>query len=523
MQKFSEPLDCERSSKRPLPPQGTGNPYMDAPMVYHRYYASPLAITPHPSSTLYSMSAPSLQVPQLLNTSPPAGMWHRDAAAAAPVPHGSTNKYQRAPHDDSKAMWVGNLPPNVTEQAIRQYFSALDLVSIANLTRSRCAFINLRSEAAVTEAVKLYHNMTFNGCLLVCRPRTSSSNSGSDKSSASTSPSRSSSRSSSSAASSAVTHCTTTTAKGIQGAKILSEYAALNSGVEAAGTYQFEDRFFIMKSLSIGDLEIARRTGYWATQLKNEPILEKAFGNTRNVYLIFSANKSGEFYGCARMESAIDPEKATDIDWLPVGSLNHPNDKQRDKGDSDKYPQPAAAASSHPTIPRSESPEADCPEHPKWGTNFKIRWIITHPLPFARTKHLRNSWNANKQIKVSRDGTEVETAIAKRFIQEWEEDLRRVQETSWAAPPGFNKATAALAHPAATKRGVNYAAGEKCGNYGGHHHPPGLPGGVPWIQHPQQHHHHHQQQGSYQLGLFPSGPAVWSYPAHEASPSLLAR
>ncbi|KAJ3299480.1 hypothetical protein HK104_008750 [Borealophlyctis nickersoniae] len=85
----------------------------------------------------------------------PATLPHLDHAALTPAPvsvRGTDRKYQRARHDNSKAMWVGNLPVNVTEQAIRQHFSALDVVSIANLTRSRCAFINLKSQDAVAGA-----------------------------------------------------------------------------------------------------------------------------------------------------------------------------------------------------------------------------------------------------------------------------------------------------------------------------------------------------------------------------------
>ena len=43
-----------------------------------------------------------------------------------------------------------------------------------------------------------------------------------------------------------------------------------------------------------------------------------------------------------------------------------------------------------------------------WGQSFKIQWIKTGSLPFGRTRHLRNPWNADREVKVSRDGTEVE-------------------------------------------------------------------------------------------------------------------
>lgn len=39
---------------------------------------------------------------------------------------------------------------------------------------------------------------------------------------------------------------------------------------------------------------------------------------------------------------------------------------------------------------------------------FKVQWIRTGSLPFSRVRHLRNPWNADRPVKVSRDGTEVE-------------------------------------------------------------------------------------------------------------------
>ncbi|KAJ3039567.1 hypothetical protein HK097_002801, partial [Rhizophlyctis rosea] len=63
----------------------------------------------------------------------------------------------------------------------------------------------------------------------------------------------------------------------------------------------------------------------------------------------------------------------------------------------------------------------------KWGTAFKIKWILIQPLPFTRVKHLRNTWNANKQIKVSRDGTEIETTVGQRLVQEFHEEAERVK------------------------------------------------------------------------------------------------
>jgi hypothetical protein len=52
-----------------------------------------------------------------------------------------------------------------------------------------------------------------------------------------------------------------------------------------------------------------------------------------------------------------------------------------------------------------------------WGKPFKIEWISTNRLPFYRTRGLRNPWNANREVKIARDGTELETSVGERLIQ----------------------------------------------------------------------------------------------------------
>jgi hypothetical protein len=43
-----------------------------------------------------------------------------------------------------------------------------------------------------------------------------------------------------------------------------------------------------------------------------------------------------------------------------------------------------------------------------WGQAFRIEWIRAGNLPFHRIRNLRNPWNADREVKVSRDGTEIE-------------------------------------------------------------------------------------------------------------------
>lgn len=52
-----------------------------------------------------------------------------------------------------------------------------------------------------------------------------------------------------------------------------------------------------------------------------------------------------------------------------------------------------------------------------WGKPFKIKWISTNQLPFYRTRGLRNPWNANREVKIARDGTELEPSVGERLVQ----------------------------------------------------------------------------------------------------------
>lgn len=67
----------------------------------------------------------------------------------------------------------------------------------------------------------------------------------------------------------------------------------------------FRERYFILKSRSIEELERSTQSGYWSTQPHNEAVLDQAYRHSEKVVLIFSANASGAFFGYARMASDI--------------------------------------------------------------------------------------------------------------------------------------------------------------------------------------------------------------------------
>jgi hypothetical protein len=56
-----------------------------------------------------------------------------------------------------------------------------------------------------------------------------------------------------------------------------------------------------------------------------------------------------------------------------------------------------------------------------WGRRpFRVDWICKKYLSFIRTKHLRNPWNNGREVKISRDGTELEPSVGRQLLEEWD-------------------------------------------------------------------------------------------------------
>jgi len=201
------------------------------------------------------------------------------------------------------------------------------------------------------------------------------------------------------------------------------------------------EKYFIVKSLTLQDLELSVRNGIWATQSHNEESLNNAFHSAENVYLIFSANKSGEYFGYARMTSPILEDAAELINLAPK-----PNDimdttdvpksiptlatefapKGRIIDDSARgtifWEAQLSDAEGEGEDQEKEKPQIDGDADTSivaqsWGKPFRIEWLSTNRLPFYRTRGLRNPWNANREVKIARDGTELETSVGERLIQ----------------------------------------------------------------------------------------------------------
>jgi len=82
-----------------------------------------------------------------------------------------------------------------------------------------------------------------------------------------------------------------------------------------------------------------------------------------------------------------------------------------------------------------------------WGESFKIEWLCTDRLPFFRARHIRNPWNHDREVKVSRDGTELEPSVGQKLLQEWS---RLSEPQPSQAATGSNRPVAA----GASRRGL---------------------------------------------------------------------
>lgn len=55
-----------------------------------------------------------------------------------------------------------------------------------------------------------------------------------------------------------------------------------------------------------------------------------------------------------------------------------------------------------------------------WGTPFRVRWFAVQGLSFTSTRMLRNPWNRDREVKVSRDGTELEPSVGRALLELWD-------------------------------------------------------------------------------------------------------
>ncbi|GAB4829400.1 30-kDa cleavage and polyadenylation specificity factor 30 [Ancistrocladus abbreviatus] len=131
-------------------------------------------------------------------------------------------------------------------------------------------------------------------------------------------------------------------------------------------------RYFIVKSCNRENLELSVQQGVWATQRSNEAKLNEAFDLVEHVILIFSVNRTRHFQGCAKMTSKIG-ESVGGGNWKHAHGTAH------------------------------------------YGRNFSVKWLKLCELSFHKTRHLRNPYNENLPVKISRDCQELEPSIGQQL------------------------------------------------------------------------------------------------------------
>lgn len=191
------------------------------------------------------------------------------SSLASSIPRGPPRKPKQSGH----ALWVGNLPPGTTVIALKDHFSRdamKDIESLFLISKSNCAFVNYRTETSCTAAMHRFHDSRFNGVRLVCRLRRSSA----PASGVPTGPSAMVGTQTTNASPPTSPHNDQSEGShpGTE-AKVATHKIGENVR-ESSGAL---DRYFIVKSLTLQDLELSLRNGIWATQSHNEDALNNAF------------------------------------------------------------------------------------------------------------------------------------------------------------------------------------------------------------------------------------------------------
>jgi hypothetical protein len=441
-------------------------------------------------------------------------MQRADSVVEMSAPRGPPRKARQSGY----ALWVGNLPFSACIIALKDHFSRdawNDIESLCLLSSSSCAFVNYRSEEAVLAAHQRFNGSRFGPVRLLCRVRNGKEQKISSRGSPIAAPPGLQLAESAGGAVQEI-------ADDLAEMTIAPESGSVKDAASPVQTLSVPqksgDRYFIVKSLTLQDLQVSLKNGLWETQPHNRIILDEAFDSAENVYLVFSVNKSGEYFGYARMASRSFEQQQQDdttfnsnnnnnnpaeshakfeaevesphhnagliivptapTDTAPAGhivedivrgtifweadieSQNSSSSSSSAGGgavdsplrqsititdstttddslnDNPKSPTDSAkglnsSSSSHYSHPHEEkfSPPPPPPPSSSISTSstttisstsphrrFRIDWRSFQCVPFRRTKGMRNSWNDNKEVKVARDGTELETGVGRMLV-----------------------------------------------------------------------------------------------------------
>jgi hypothetical protein len=360
--------------------------------------------------------------------------YDRSIAEPVTVPHLPRGP-PRKPKQSGHALWVGNLHPTTNIANLKDHFSrgaTSEIQSLFFISKTNCAFVNYRSELACVVALDRFNGSRLHGARLVCRLKRDST--GTSNTSAITGSLKLGPTSSFVLEAEGSNH---DVAVGKPSGPVIVDSAPVTPSPIKAQTAstnlvapKVPEMFFILKSLTLQDLKESVRNGMWTTQSHNEAILNRAFNAAENVYLIFSANRSGEYFGYARMVSPIVREAVPAGSALGIQPLV-PSDGPRSTPTPATETAPrgrvvddlargtifweAELSDEESTLPSTELEDSNRGQD--LGRPFQIEWISTARLPFYRTRGLRNPWNANKEVKIARDGTGLEPSIGRRLVQ----------------------------------------------------------------------------------------------------------
>ncbi|GIZ47658.1 hypothetical protein CKM354_001074300 [Cercospora kikuchii] len=316
--------------------------------------------------------------------------------------------------------WVGNLPPNATVEMLRDHFSdgAKDDIESIFLMMRNCAFVNYSTESACHAAVQRLNGKLLGGNPLLCRVKKEQSDEdemfqrqGHDRQD--------------SGAADVQVNALSDTVKDLKVDEpeasekqdtVPENLPRTDSDPTKTTPEKWEARYFILKALNTEDLQESYRTGTWTTQLHVQKKLHKAFKNSESVYLIFSVNKSGTYFGYAKMLSSPGKgQQATReiFDGNLFAGLQVLQTPETERVPAGKITYDPARSTRFWEAVRDPDSETEGPDDLR---PFRVQWITNSPLPFDRVRGLKNQWNLNKEVKVARDGTELETTAGRRLL-----------------------------------------------------------------------------------------------------------
>ncbi|KAG0242963.1 hypothetical protein BGW41_003128 [Actinomortierella wolfii] len=162
----------------------------------------------------------------------------------------------------------------------------------------------------------------------------------------------------------------------------------------SSSTHHVENRYYILKGLNEEDLKLSVQYGVWATQDHLVPILNQAFADKHDHIV----------------------KTRAEANWMP--SVAIPISPEL-KAEVARYIEEAEAEGRSITYEEAEAVAVGSTPTKTWGILFPIQWLFVHKVPFTATSHLRNPYYDNREVKLSKDGTEVEPTVGEQLLAEF--------------------------------------------------------------------------------------------------------